>query len=104
MLLHRAAEDFTLMFCTWKARCSGCKAVNAFGSPAHGNVDRWTLLSAISVVRLSKQRNSFCVQTVSMKDFVPISNAVDGIIHLSTVNLPSIDIRIFNVKAAIASE
>ena len=100
-ITHRAAEDFTLMFASrGQLDARVVRLSNAFGAPAHGSVDRWTLLV-----------NDLCRQAVETKklvlrsdglderDFVPISNAVDGIIHLGEVTLPPNDARTFNVGA-----
>lgn len=100
-ITHRAAEDLTLMFASrGKLDARVIRLSNAFGPPAHGSVDRWTLLV-----------NDLCRQAVETKklvlrsdglderDFVPISSAVDGIIHLGEVTLPRNDVRIFNVGA-----
>ena len=59
-ITHRAAEDFTLMFASrGKLDARVVRLSNAFGAPAHGSVDRWTLLV-----------NDLCRQAVETKKLV----------------------------------
>ena len=100
-ITHRAAEDFTLMFAgRGKLDARVVRLSNAFGAPAHGSVDRWTLL-VNDLCRQAVETKKLVLRSdgLDARDFVPISNAVDGIIHLSEVTLPSNDSRIFNVGA-----
>lgn len=98
-ITHRAAEDFILA-ANIQNKIDGIvvRLSNAFGSPVHKSVNRWTLLVNDLCKQIAESKKIVLRSSgVQVRNFITLNDVSRGVMHLMNLDISQLNEPVFNL-------